>query len=233
MADPNGVGPIGAFLTVYGFARVGVRRASFVTGLAIVILADSRVAYAAVAVGLFVLLLVPGWGVPLWRITAAKATAAVVGVLVGVRLLVDLAANPAGTITMTVAQRCGLTSYPCGTPRRGSESEPGPLPGGHLRVLPEWAVTVTTSSSTPWCGTGWWGCCSAASSGGHGRTPVRGARRGGRTGLSADGNPAAHHVRIWCSTGAIPALPSRCVGSLPWSAGGTVPAARGHGSPSP
>ena len=81
---------------------MGVRRASFVvSGLAIVVLADSRVTYAAVAVGLFLLLLLPGWGVPRSRITAAKATAAVVGVLVGVRLLVDLSANPAGTITMT------------------------------------------------------------------------------------------------------------------------------------
>jgi O-antigen ligase len=102
MLDPNALGPIGAFLVVYGFARSGWPRVVFVvSGLLVVVLADSRVTYAAVALGLLILLLLPGWGVPLLRVTAGKAAAAVVGLLMGVRLFVDLVTNPAETVSMT------------------------------------------------------------------------------------------------------------------------------------
>lgn len=102
LGDPNAIGPVGALLAVYGFARPGVRRVVFVAaGVAIVVLSDSRATYGALAFGLLALLLLPGWGVRLLTITPAKAVAACLGLLAALRLARDLVANPAGTLSLT------------------------------------------------------------------------------------------------------------------------------------
>jgi len=100
--DPNLIGPLGGLLVVYAFARTGARRVVFAAaGAAMLVLADSRASYAAVAVGLAALLLLPGWGVPILRLTTAKAVAAVLGAAAGVRVLADVVASPAGALSMT------------------------------------------------------------------------------------------------------------------------------------
>jgi O-antigen ligase len=100
--DPNEVGPLGAFLMVYGFARTGWRRLLFVAGGAmILLLADSRAAYAAASVGLIALVLLPGWSSRWRRITPTRAVAAGFAVLTGLRMASDLATNPASTLSLT------------------------------------------------------------------------------------------------------------------------------------
>ena len=102
LRDPNAIGPVGALLAVYGFARPGVRRVVFVTaGVVIVMLADSRATYGALSLGLLALLLLPGWGVRLMTVTPAKAVAAVLGLVCAGRLAYDLTTNTAGTVTLT------------------------------------------------------------------------------------------------------------------------------------
>ena len=102
LRDPNAIGPVGALLAVYGFARPGLRRIVFVAGgVAIVVLSDSRATYGAIAFGLLALLLLPGWGVRLLTVTPAKAAAAGIGLLAAARLGYDFFTNPAGTVTLT------------------------------------------------------------------------------------------------------------------------------------
>ena len=102
LRDPNLMGPLGAFLVVYGFSRRRVKRIVFVLGgVLLVLLSDSRAAYAALAVGLLLLLLLPGWGSRLFTFTVPKVLAVVVGLAAGARLLRDYQVNPGGTLTMT------------------------------------------------------------------------------------------------------------------------------------
>lgn len=102
LGDPNLIGPLAALLVVYAFARTGMRRWVFgVSGLLMLVLADSRASYAAAALGLLVLLVLPGWGVPVRRITVPKVLAASVGLAAGARVIADVAASPAGALTMT------------------------------------------------------------------------------------------------------------------------------------
>jgi O-antigen ligase len=100
--DPNYAGPLGAFLVVYGFARpVVLRLVLVVSGLLFVVLADSRAAYAAVAVGLLVLVVLPGKGVRWNQLTGTRIAEIGIGLLMGGRLISDLIGNPAGTLSMT------------------------------------------------------------------------------------------------------------------------------------
>jgi hypothetical protein len=102
MRDPNLMGPIGVFLSVYGFGRMGLRRWTFVVaGLIIVVLADSRATYGALIVGVGLLLLLPGWGVRWSTPTAPKAVALAVVLLSGLRILRDFTADPVGTLNMS------------------------------------------------------------------------------------------------------------------------------------
>jgi len=102
LGDPNLIGPLAALLLVYGFARSGVRRIVFATSAAaMLVLADSRASFAAAAVGLALLVLLPGWGAPFRRVTAARAAAAGVAIAAGIRVLADVVASPEGALTMT------------------------------------------------------------------------------------------------------------------------------------
>jgi O-antigen ligase len=66
-----------------------------------VLLADSRTAYAALVLGLAVLVVLPRWlgGARVSR--GARLAAAVLGLLAAVRVLVEAAADPTGAVTAT------------------------------------------------------------------------------------------------------------------------------------
>lgn len=103
LRHPNITGLAGAVLAVYGFARPGARRASFVvTGVLILVLTDSRSSYAAAAMGLCLLAALPVWGRPYLRVSPARVVALVLGVVLGSRVIQNVAENPGLTGRTTV-----------------------------------------------------------------------------------------------------------------------------------
>ena len=95
---PNIAGQMGALLVVYGLSRPARRRWVFVlAGLITLLLTDSRTSYAAAAVGLLLLTVLPGWGATYWKITPARVVALVLALAMGLRVLIQVVMDPSLT----------------------------------------------------------------------------------------------------------------------------------------
>jgi O-antigen ligase len=92
---PNIQGQAGALLLVFGFTRPGVRRVAFVlTGMAVLLLTDSRTSYAAAAAGLVLLALLPGWHSAARRWSPARILALGLGMAMAGRVALKVLADP-------------------------------------------------------------------------------------------------------------------------------------------
>jgi O-antigen ligase len=116
---PSPTGQGAALLMVYGFIRPRGRRVVFVgTGAFMLLLTDSRTSYAAGAVGLCLLAALPGWGTSTRRVTAARALAAILGVAMGIRVLVQVLVDP--SLTGRLSMWAQFLSLATGSPLVGS-----------------------------------------------------------------------------------------------------------------
>lgn len=95
LRHPNPSGGVAALLLVYAFLRPRGRRLAFAaTGVLVLLLTCSRSAYAAAALGLVVLVVLPGWNVrPWWRPTPSRVIAALLGVALGLRVVLWVEAD--------------------------------------------------------------------------------------------------------------------------------------------
>ena len=96
LRHPNPTGGVAAVLLVYGFMRPPVKNLVFSgTGVLVLLLTCSRSAYAAAALGLVVIAVLPGWRVqPWWRPTARRIVALGIGVALGLRVVWWVQADP-------------------------------------------------------------------------------------------------------------------------------------------
>lgn len=96
LRHPNPTGGVAAVLLVYGFMRPPVKNLVFSgTGVLVLLLTCSRSAYAAGALGLVVIAVLPGWRVqPWWRPTARRIVALGIGVALGLRVVWWVQADP-------------------------------------------------------------------------------------------------------------------------------------------
>lgn len=136
-ALPNVQGQAGALLLVYGFARPGVRRVAFVaTGAAILLLTDSRTSYAACAVGLILMALLPGWSNSGRKWTPARVIALVLGVMMAARVALKVLADP--NLTGRIAMWPDFLSLSAQNPVLGAG---GPVIEDAVKAgdLPAWA----------------------------------------------------------------------------------------------
>jgi hypothetical protein len=116
---PSPTGQGAALLMVYGFIRPRGRRVVFVgTGAIMLLLTDSRTSYAAGAVGLCLLAALPGWGASTRRLTTARAMAALLGVAMGVRVLLQVLVDP--SLTGRLGMWAQFLSLATGSPLVGS-----------------------------------------------------------------------------------------------------------------
>jgi O-antigen ligase len=88
------------------------------TGAIMLLLTDSRTSYAAGAVGLCLLAALPGWGTSTRRVTAARALAAILGVAMGIRVLLQVLVDP--SLTGRLSMWAQFLSLATGSPLVGS-----------------------------------------------------------------------------------------------------------------
>lgn len=132
---PNIQGQAGALLMVYGFTRSGVQRSAFVlSGAAILLLTDSRTSYAAGAVGLVLLALLPGWRREERTWPVARVVALALGLAMAIRVALKVVADPNLTGRIAVwPEFLSLTSQNpvlgAGSPAIDEAVDAGNLPG--------------------------------------------------------------------------------------------------------